>query len=582
MGMRMMQPGCARRPKRSKRKKLFSIKTVLAKLSPVFLLTFAMASLIQPSLGQDSTVCTISGYILDANGNGIKGAQIIFNVPDIVRSVLSDHTGYYAVYAPPGTYHLNVWPPWDSNYINYDEQNFVVTSDTTKSITLTQGYKITGYIKDTAGNPVKDAVVGLNEYLSGWWSNYQGYYFVNAPPGTYKFTVNPRSGAHHFVIISEPNFSLQGNIAKNVTVTLTDASTTTPSTSPGPFKISGFILDQNQKGVGGAHIIFGLPDVVPSVYSDSTGYYSIIAPAGSYHVNVWPPYDSNLINYDQPTLVVTSDLTKNITLNTGYKLSGYITSTTGEPVKNGIVSLNGLLSGWFSKDTGYYFVSAPAGTYTITANPRSGDNHFLIYHEPNFVLDQNKMKNITVVLTGSLTPVPSPTPEPNPTPLPDQAWISISVEATSSTIGSTINIKGRLTDYEERPLANQQVQLSYADSNSLITWTHIGSGTTTTTGEYNIQWKVPSAGNYLLKVEWLSNDNFPHAFNTTSVAFLPNDGNNSLRVESDSTVSQQTYATEINQYIADNGNWIWIVGAAAIFAVIAVGLIAMRARKKKH
>ena len=79
------------------------------------------------------------------------------------------------------------------------------------------------------------------------------------------------------------------------------------------FKISGYLLDSNGNGISGANIIFNVPSIVPSVYSDSLGYYEIIAPEGTYHVNVWPPFDSNYIYYDEPRFVVASDITKNIT-----------------------------------------------------------------------------------------------------------------------------------------------------------------------------------------------------------------------------------------------------------------------------
>jgi hypothetical protein len=122
--------------------------------------------------------------------------------------------------------------------------------------------------------------------------------------------------------------------------------------------------------------------------------------------------------YDELSFAVSSDRTKNITLNLGYKVSGYITSTTNAPVKDGIVLLSNYLSGWFSKDTGYYFVCAPAGTYKFWASPRNGFNHFSVYSESNFVLDRNIVKNITVVLTNTVTPPPTPEPTPSPTPEP--------------------------------------------------------------------------------------------------------------------------------------------------------------------
>ena len=165
------------------------------------------------------------------------------------------------------------------------------------------------------------------------------------------------------------------------------------------FGISGYILDSDGNGVAGANIIFNVPDIVPSVYSDASGYFAISAPAGTYHVNVWPPFDSNYIYYDEPAFVVASDVTKNITLNSGYKISGYITDSSGTPVIKAVVSLNNFLCGWYSTYSGYYFVTAPAGTYTLNARPANGPQdatNFSPYGESNIVVNSNFDKNITV------------------------------------------------------------------------------------------------------------------------------------------------------------------------------------------
>ena len=169
-----------------------SIKPIL--LIALLISIFLIASKTNFSLAQDSSSFEISGYILDSNGNGVASARIIFNVPDIVPGVYSDSSGYYMISAPTGTYHINVWPPFDSNHIFYDEPAFVVNSDTTKNITLNSGYKLSGHITDSSGNPVRNAIVFLDNYFSGWFSNYLGYYFASAPEGTYTLTARPRNG----------------------------------------------------------------------------------------------------------------------------------------------------------------------------------------------------------------------------------------------------------------------------------------------------------------------------------------------------------------------------------------------------
>jgi outer membrane protein assembly factor BamB len=182
-------------------------------------------------------------------------------------------------------------------------------------------------------------------------------------------------------------------------------ATIAPQPKPTSAKISGYILDSNGYAIEGAQIIFNVPSVVPSVDSDSSGYYEISAPTGTYHITVWPPFDSNYIYYDEPVFSVESDITKNITLASGCKVSGYITYSSGSPVAGAVVSLDGFFSGWFSDSWGYYFVSVPAGTYKLSVKPRSGYDHFHSYFEPTFVVNGDTTKNIIVNSTSSTPPL---------------------------------------------------------------------------------------------------------------------------------------------------------------------------------
>ena len=274
------------------------------------------------------------------------------------------------------------------------------------------------------------------------------------------------------------------------------------------YKISGFILDSNGKGVGNANIVFNVPSIVPSVYSNQSGYYEIQPPAGTYHINVWPPFNGNYISYDEPSFYVNSDANKNITLNSGYKISGFISDSFGAPVVGAVVFFNNYGSGWFSTSNGYYFLSAPSGTYTIDAHPRVGTysgttTSFQTYYEYNFVVTENTIKNITVntqtatptpsLLPSTPTPTITPTivpiasPKPIPTPTLPSTQISISTDASSHQVGSTLNIQGKLADQSGSPLGNKTVILSYAIGDS-ANWVQIGSSETDSLGKYGVQW----------------------------------------------------------------------------------------------
>ncbi len=311
-----------------------------------------------------------------------------------------------------------------------------------------------------------------------------------------------------------PTINPEPSPTEKPTASPTPTATPAPTTAPGQqkYKISGYILDSNGNGLANAEIIFNVPSIVPSVYSDYTGYYAIYAPMGIYHIDVWPPFDSNFIFYDEPVYAVGSDAAKNITLLSGMKVSGYITDSSGTPVSGAVVSLNGFFCGWYSKYNGYYFVTAPPGTYTLNVRPRPG-NSFPSFSEGNFTVNGNKAKNITLSGSGSNL---SPTPTAIPTRSP--ASISILADTKFSEVDSTIFVTGKLSDQNGNPLKDKMVILSYAVEGSSI-WYQVGSGKTSTVGEYSIQWVIAASGAFTLKVEWIGDNSFIAASDSTALSF---------------------------------------------------------------
>jgi len=107
-------------------------------------------------------------------------------------------------------------------------------------------------------------------------------------------------------------------------------------------------------------------------------------------------------------------------------------------------------------------------------------------------------------------------PELEPTPALE-THISISVDASSTVVGSAVNVNGRLTDVNGSALQGKLVTLSYSITGN--EWVPIGSGTTNDAGEYNIQWVNTASGTFTLKVEWIGNDDYLGANATTTLSF---------------------------------------------------------------
>jgi hypothetical protein len=210
-------------------------------------------------------------------------------------------------------------------------------------------------------------------------------------------------------------------MAKSLTVcilillTLSSIALLNPIQAQSTNKLSGYVLDTNGSGINGALITLNQDTITP-VLTNNIGYYEVYAPANTYQVTVYPPFDSSYLFYNQLGLSLVISNSQNFTLNNGYKISGYIKDQTGAVVPQARFALMGsatYVPGWYSNMSGYYFATAPAGTYTLTADHRTGV-WFNSYSEPNIVLKSNIIKNITVS-TQTTTPTPTPSPTPQPT-----------------------------------------------------------------------------------------------------------------------------------------------------------------------
>jgi protocatechuate 3,4-dioxygenase beta subunit len=235
------------------------------------------------------------------------------------------------------------------------------------------------------------------------------------------------------------------------------------------------------------------------------------APKGQYKVNVWPPFNSHYIFFEQKILDVTADMQMNIVLQTGLRLSGVITTTSGAPVSGAVVWLSNTAQGtyyfcgWYSRSDGTYFVTAPPGTYTLKIQPKPGLN-FPSYTEVititgdqvrNFVIgNQNNQANTN---THSTT-------------------LSIALSYNSLQPGSLLHLSGKLLDQNQNPLADKTIILSYAVANT-GTYTPIGSATTDSSGLYKIDWLIPASGTFTLKVDWAGNTEYNPASATTTLTF---------------------------------------------------------------
>jgi uncharacterized protein (TIGR03382 family) len=181
-----------------------------------------------------------------------------------------------------------------------------------------------------------------------------------------------------------------------------------------PLLISGYILDKNDNGVAGATIwlVYGSP-YYPTYTTNSSGYYEFYGWATvPVNVYIYPPFDSNYLEYKQQSLTIQPGMTVNFTMSQGYKLSGYIVFQNGTNPSGSTVILNSTWSGTYCNSTGYYFITVAAGTYTIYAR------QIYRWGLPDIVLETT---NTTVTIdkdtTGNII-IASPQTIASPSPTP--------------------------------------------------------------------------------------------------------------------------------------------------------------------
>ena len=162
------------------------------------------------------------------------------------------------------------------------------------------------------------------------------------------------------------------------------------------FLVSGYVLTPN--GTPVTNVYFELYNNTWSnyAYTDMSGHYSVVAPAGTFTIYVNAPSGGNLLSY-QGSVVVSGNQVMNITLQSGFVVSGYVLTPRGAAVASASVEFYN--SSWstsgYTSSLGYYSLGVTAGTYSVYCGPPSGTN-LLNYQVSGVVVSGNMVYNITL------------------------------------------------------------------------------------------------------------------------------------------------------------------------------------------
>jgi hypothetical protein len=125
-------------------------------------------------------------------------------------------------------------------------------------------------------------------------------------------------------------------------------------------------------------------------------------------------------------------------------------------------------------------------------------------------------------------------------------FISLSTSASSSFVGFSVNLMGKIHDVYGNGLSSVMVVLYYSVS-GISTWTPIASASTDSFGNYSAMWIPTGTGYFDLKAEWAGNATFALANATVTLSALPYANQYVFSVESNSTISNLAFNSQTNQ-----------------------------------
>ncbi|QXP61455.1 carboxypeptidase regulatory-like domain-containing protein [Olleya sp. HaHaR_3_96] len=490
------------------------------------------------------TVGTVSGTILDENGDPVSGIVVTLNdgnAGTVDPTATTDASGNYVfTNVPVGEYTVEQTTPANTTVVDgdtTDDGDTVVNTDTTDSsipVTVTAGEvdadnnfenspapgSVSGTILDDNGDPVSGIVVTLDDGDAGTvdptaTTDASGnYIFTNVPVGEY--TVEQTTPANTTVVDGDTTDdgdtvvntdTTDSSIPVTVTAGEVDADNNFEN-SPAPGSVSGTILDENGDPVSG--IVVTLDDgdagtVDPTATTDASGNYVFTnVPVGEYTVEQTTPANTTVVDgdtTDDGDTVVNTDTTDSsipVTVTAGEvdadnnfenspapgSVSGTIVDENGDPVSGIVVTLN----------------DGDAGTVDPTATTDASGNYiFTNVPVGEYTVEQTTPANTTVV-DGDTTD------DGDTVVNTDTTDSSIPVTVTAGEVDADNNfenspapgsVSGTILDENGDPVSGIVVTLNDGDAGTVDpTATTDASGnyifTNVPVGEYTVEQTTPA------------------------------------------------------------------------------------------
>lgn len=332
----------------------------------------------------------LSGQVQNDAGLGLANVAIdVFQVStgdEVVdlTGALTGPGGSYSVTidvaVPVGLYDIVFVPPVGSSYFSSTVQVFLAGSTAIPTVTLASGFHVSGCVETDLGLPLE--FVDLDFFdaqgdliaTSGDFTGPGGCFSVLVPPGAIdleiKESIDTPGGPYVPLYLEALPVSVDLDVG---TLVLRDG-----------YSLSGTIHDELAQPVLGADIdvldpVTGDEIHTPGDFTDVTGAFTVLVPAGDFIIEVDPPIGVTLVTVEFPFTVLPPPAindTGTTVLPAGFAVTGRTVNGSGTPIAETdldfIISSTGVEIPTAHDNAGpdgTFLVVVPANTYDIVFRP---------------------------------------------------------------------------------------------------------------------------------------------------------------------------------------------------------------------
>ncbi|NOT33666.1 MAG: hypothetical protein HOP12_05780 [Candidatus Eisenbacteria bacterium] len=323
----------------------------------------------------------ITGRVLDLAGQPVNNAD--FDVFDRFGNKLSFDTssrttGKYDLEIAAGRYDLVCEPLVGSGLAPQRINGVVVAGTLELNWTLPASVRQLGRVLGPGDRPLAGALLDFDDAASELRQPVIGD--VTSPFGTFAAFVE--SGIYRITVTPG---SIDTALAPTRLVPRVVAGTDTIVTRlVAAVHLMGRLRDELGSPLGGGRVTFDQADTrvrQPALFREIglDGFYRSAVEPGTYRVTFEPPLGSRLVATRSGPLTLSSDLALDVSLTSGFEVTGTLTGPFGEPVVDGDLDVVEETSGSSvvtpddnTDERGSFRLVLPAGRFRLTVSPPSG------------------------------------------------------------------------------------------------------------------------------------------------------------------------------------------------------------------